>query len=193
MASMGKVSLSAHPTRCTHSYDRVAACGTLILNLGSSEWVGGGELGYDGRGGYGWVFGCGESCIHLGKCSEAMDIECTHRRCTFVVSLDLRRGEWVGGGELGHDGRAGTAGFLCVGGVAYTCGCAVRRWMLSVHVGVALSWLHWTRVERDEWVRFRMNERRGMVNVAYQHFDLFISGKCHWECLDIYVKGKVKH
>ena len=71
---------------------------------------------------------------------------------TFVGNWTcLRRDEWVGGGELGHDGRGGTAGFLCVGEVAYTCGSAVRRWMLSAHVGVALSWLHWTRVERDKY------------------------------------------
>ena len=51
---------------------------------------GGGELGYDDRGWYPWVFGCGGSCIHSGKCRDAMDMECTHRRCTFVASLDLR-------------------------------------------------------------------------------------------------------
>ena len=51
---------------------------------------GGGELGYDDRGWHPWGFGCGGSCIHLGKCRDAMDIERTHRRCTFVASLDLR-------------------------------------------------------------------------------------------------------
>ena len=42
-----------------------------------------------------WSYICGGSHIHLGKCSDAMDIERTHRRCTFVASLDLRRDEWV--------------------------------------------------------------------------------------------------
>ena len=51
---------------------------TRVERMG--QWVGGGELGYDGRGWYDRVLGCGESCIHLGKCSDAMDIECTHRR-----------------------------------------------------------------------------------------------------------------
>ena len=52
---------------------------------------GGGELGYDDRKGYGWAFGCRGSCIHLQKCSGAMDMECTRRRCTFLASLDSGR------------------------------------------------------------------------------------------------------
>ena len=48
----------------------------------------------------------------------------------------------------------GTLGVLGVGGVAYTRGSVGTRWILSVHIGVALSWRHWTCVEtkRDKWV-----------------------------------------
>ena len=45
----------------------------------------------------------------------------------------------------------GTAGFSGVGRVVYTWGSVVTRWILSVHIGVALSWCHWTCLRRDEW------------------------------------------
>ena len=37
----------------------------------------------------------------------------------------------------------GTLGFLGVRGVAYTRGSVGTRWILSAHIGVALSWRHW--------------------------------------------------
>ena len=43
----------------------------------------------------------------------------------------------------------GTLVFLGVVGVVYTWGSVGTRWMWSAHVGVALSWLHWTRVETN--------------------------------------------
>ena len=99
-----------------------------VTGLGSSEWVGGGELGYDGRGWY-------------------------------VTGLGLS--EWVGGGELGDGGRGWYGWFfgcgdgggeqgmmvdglpyrvLGCGSVVYTCGSAVARWIVSIHIGVPLLW-----------------------------------------------------
>ena len=60
---------------------------SFLKDLRRDEWVRGGEQGYHDRGWYTCIFGCGGSCIHLGKCRDAMDVECTHRRCTFVASL----------------------------------------------------------------------------------------------------------
>jgi hypothetical protein len=66
------------------------------------------EQGYDGQWLPAWGFGLGESCVHLKKCSQAMDIQSTHPRTTCEVSLDSCHDEWVGGGlggEQGNDGR----------------------------------------------------------------------------------------
>ena len=43
----------------------------------------------------------------------------------------------VGGGAVGFSG---------VGRVVYTWGSVVKRWILSVHIGVARPRRHWTRV-----------------------------------------------
>ena len=41
----------------------------------------------------------------------------------------------------------GTLGFSGFGGVAYTRGSVGTRWIWSAHIGVALSWRHWTCVD----------------------------------------------
>ena len=71
---------------------------------------GGGEQGYDDRGWYPCVFWFRGSCIHSGKCRDAMDIERTHRRCTFVASLDLRRDETRQNGYVRSVGQRYTTG-----------------------------------------------------------------------------------
>ena len=50
----------------------------------------------------------------------------------------------------------GTLGVLGVGGVAYTWGSVGTRWILSVHIGVALSWRHWTCAHCVDRVRVRV-------------------------------------
>ena len=66
---------------------------------------------------------------------------------------DLRRDEWVRGGEqkvimIG----GGTLVFLGVVGVVYTWESVGTRWMWSAHIGVALSWRHSLDLRRDKWV-----------------------------------------
>ena len=53
----------------------------------------------------GLAFGLRKSCAHLGKCGGEIDLAYTHRRTTFVVSLDSCRDEWVGGAWQRDDGR----------------------------------------------------------------------------------------
>ena len=57
--------------------------------------------------------------------------------------------------------EGGTLGFLGVWGVIYTWGSVVTRWILSVHIGVALSWRHWTCAHCVDRVRVRVD--RGAV------------------------------
>ena len=64
----------------------------------------------------------------------------------------------------------GTLGFLGVGGVAYTRGSVGTRWILSVHIGFALSWRHWTcGLARTRSISVLSGtDRNGKtVNVAY--------------------------
>ena len=59
----------------------------------------------------------------------------------------------------------GTLGVLGVGGVAYTRGSVGTRWILSVHIGVALSWRHWPCVETKA-----RNETNGYVRSVGQRY-----------------------
>jgi len=75
-----------------------------------------------------------------------MDIESTHRRTTCVASLDECHDEWVGGvSKVMMDGGF-PYGVLGLVRVVHTWGSAVKRWILSLYIGVRLAWRHSTCV-----------------------------------------------